>query len=762
MSDIDAPSGTVTFLFTDIEGSTPQWDQFPEAMAAAVSEHDACLRSVFDTNNGYVFTTAGDSFAVAFASAVGALSAAEQVQQTLSELPAGPAGPIRVRVGLHTGEAARRDGDYFGPDVNVAARVMSLGHGGQVLLTDSTAALVDESALIDMGRHQLKGLARPRQIHQLVIAGRPDEFPPLRSGVDRPTNVPAAVDAFVGRTEERTQIDRLLDEHRVVTLVGAGGAGKTRLAIEVARPKVHEDGVWFVDLSTLGPGSAIEGAVADVVQLVESPGRALLDQLVDHLRRRQVLLVLDNCEHVVESVAEFVDMVLARGPDVQVLATSRERLEVHGEVVVSLGPLPVPDASDDRTTVVETAAMQLLAARAAEVLGGRDVIDEDPESAAAVCRLVDGLPLAIELAAARLRTLSLAELAERLGGKLSVLKSARGRLERHRTLETVIAWSYDLLDHQEQLVFDRLSVFVGGFTLAAAELVVADEDLDTDEVLDHLDRLVDKSLVVADTRGRDRRFRLLETLRSFSAERLRSRPDRETVLDRHLKWSLTLVTELEVHMRTAGQDAALAAVRSEHDNLRAARSRAADAGDQVAVLRITTSAPLDPHADRQDLLEELLATVPDAPPELRARACYTAVGAAFEEGSWEKALPYGEEAIRRFDELGDDSQRAYSQMMLAYCLWGAGRDGVEPLLRAALASFEALDDTMGEAYICWVLSQWCLHIDPADDEAEPLSTRSVELFTQVASPFGLAHAREGRGYVLAQQGHLAEAMGQMR
>ncbi|MGI9600980.1 MAG: hypothetical protein ACR2QE_03790, partial [Acidimicrobiales bacterium] len=180
------------------------------------------------------------------------------------------------------------------------------------------------------------------------------------------------------------------------------------------------------------------------------------------------------------------------------------------------------------------------------------------------------------------------------------------------------------------------------------------------------------------------------------------------------------------------------------------------------VVRITTSAPLDPHADRQDLLEELLATVPDAPPELWARACYTAVGSAFEEGSWEKTLPYGEEAIRRFDELGDDSQRAYSQMMLAYCLWGAGRDGVEPLLRAALVSFEALDDTMGEAYICWVLSQWRLHIDPDDDEAEPLSRRSVELFTQVASPFGLAHAREGRGYVLAQQGHLAEAMGQMR
>ena len=753
----EPPRGTVTFLFTDLEGSTLLWNDHEAAMAAAVAGHDAILRSVFERNGGYVFTTAGDSFAVAFPDADAAVNAGVGLQRAMAATTFDEIGKLRVRVGLHTGTAELRDGDYFGPDVNLAARIMSSAHGGQIVASLPTILLAGGVATLDLGVHHLKGVRDACLIHQVIVDGLPNAFPPLRTSSAPLTNLTEARTEVVGRERDTQRVVKAIEEHRLVSLIGPGGVGKTTLATAVARSLMAADGTWFVDLAPIASQTHIATAFADAVGVTGSGSRPLGEQVINHLRDRETVLVVDNCEHIIDGAAGFVDELLSRVPGVRILATSREVLDLPDEAIVTLGPLDVPGVEASELELRASAALRLFGLRAAASDASTDVVASAPAACAEICRLVDGMPLAIELAAARLRTMSVDELAGHLREKFSVLSGGRGRHARHRTLDAVIEWSYGLLDGQERAAFEQLSVFTGGFTAEAAAAVLPDElgGIAT------LSRLVDKSLVVSDPGVDGTRYRMFETLRVFAGEKLADGGAAETARDAHLAWCLQLIDRLEAAMRTPDQDTTLAAVRPEHDNLRAARSWA-EPRDPIATLRTTVSAPIDMSADRAHRLDADLAAAPSAPLELRARAHYTKLGVLFDAGEFASGVPTGREAVALYEELGDRTQVAFSQHMLAYCLWGAGLDDeTEAMLASAQNSFDELDDTLGRAYVNFTRSQWRLR-DPDDlDDILAHARLAAELFRQADSPFGVAHGEEGVGHALAACGELPESMTHM-
>ncbi|MGB7878374.1 MAG: adenylate/guanylate cyclase domain-containing protein [Ilumatobacteraceae bacterium] len=744
----------MTFLFTDLEGSTPLWNDHEEAMQSAVAGHDAILRRTFERNGGYVFTTAGDSFAVAFPDAQSAVNAGVALQREMMATTFDEIGQLRVRVGLHTGTAELRDGDYFGSDVNLAARIMSSAHGGQILVSLPTALLAGNAATLDLGKHHLKGVRDACSIHQVVVEGLPNEFPPLRTSAAPLTNLPQERTELVGREREAQRVVKMLEEHRLISLVGPGGIGKTALATTVARSLTAADGTWFIDLAPVASHAHIATAFADAVGVTESGSRPLGEQVINHLRDRETVLVVDNCEHIIDGAAQFVDELLSRVPAVRVLATSRELLDLPDEGIVTLGPLEVPGVDAPEFEMRTSAALRLFGARAAASDASVDVVASAPAISAEICRLVDGMPLAIELAAARLRTMSVDELADHLRDQFSVLSGGRGRGARHRTLDAVIEWSYGLLDTQERAAFEQLSVFAGGFTADAVAAVLPAE---LGGVMT-LARLVDKSLVVSEPGVGGTRYRMFETLRAFAGSKLAAGDAAESAREAHLAWCLGLIDRLEAAMRTPGQDAALAAVRPEHDNLRAARSWA-ESRDPIATLRITVSAPIDSWADRGRRLAEEIAAAEDASPELLARAQYTTLGVMFEGGDFAAGVPAGREAVALYEALGDRSQAAFSQLMLSYCLWGRGLDeDVDATLASAQAAFDELDDTLGRAYVNWTRSQWRLRNPDDLDDVVAQARLGAELFRQIDSPFGVAHGEEGIGHALAACGELEESM----
>ena len=517
------PSGTVTFLFTDVEGSTARWERDPEVMSSALSEHDSILRSTIEGNGGFVFATVGDGFAAAFKDAPAALQAAVDGQHRVA---------LPVRMGLHTGTAEERDGNYFGRTLNRAARVMSAGHGGQILLSDVTAGLVrDDADLTDLGEYRLAGLEAPMRLWQVGSAA----FPPLRTATHAAGNLPTPLDRFVGRVEEVAVLLELLETERLVTVVGVGGMGKTRLAVEALRGHqlFRPDGVWFLDLSVAHSDRAVVDELASLFGLQPSPGRTVEDRLVEHLEDRNAVLVFDNCEHIIGPAARLIDLLLSACTLLKIVATSREALMLRGEHVMALGPLPVDPATEDVGGGVEVESVDLFLDRVIAEGGSADVAHHDRAVAVDICRQLDGMPLAIELAAARVRTLGAAGVLTRLGESLRLLSGGwRTSTGRQQTLLATLDWSYVLLDEHEQAVFDRLAVFVGWFTLDDA-VAVAGDLLDQDDVIDALSGLVDKSMCTADLSTTPSRYRFLETMRSYGRDHLRQAGTLAECRDRH-------------------------------------------------------------------------------------------------------------------------------------------------------------------------------------------------------------------------------------
>jgi predicted ATPase/class 3 adenylate cyclase len=600
-----SPAGTVTFAFSDVEGSTRLWQEHPDHMGAALACHDQLVGRMVEAHRGYVFSTGGDSFGVAFDTARDAVSWAGAVHAGLAdqEWPGGVG--LRVRIGMHTGTAEERGGDYFGPAVNLAARISTLGHGGQTLVSAATAALVDDACL-ELGTYRVRDIAEP----QVVLQVGHETFPGLRTGADHRGNLPKRLGRLIGRQQELEQLAAALEAGTSTTLVGPGGIGKTRLAIDLARRAAaeHPDGAWLVELASIADPGDVPRAVADVLGVTEIAGRSVTESIVTHLARRCCVLVLDNCEHVTTGARDLVGELLDGCSELVVVATSREGLAVQGERLVAVAPLEVDSA------------VALFAERASAVDPSFD-LDAHRSSVEEVCARLDGVPLAIELAAARVRSLSPDDLARRLDDHFRLLTGGRrATVERHRTLRAAVEWSYDLLEPDERRLFDRLSVFVGWFDLAAVEAVCCDEDLDEYDAVDLLDSLIDRSMVLAASGPVGRRFRLLETLRQYGAERLAESGDTDRTARAHAHWYRDHAEELEVLLAGHDELEGVARVNQAWDNLRAAVAWARDHGDIDTGSRIAAAVGLEDafrgRAEVGDWTEELAAAAPDDHPGL--------------------------------------------------------------------------------------------------------------------------------------------------
>jgi predicted ATPase/class 3 adenylate cyclase len=563
----NAPLGVVTFLFTDVEGSTRRWEADPDGMRAALAAHDEVLRSAIAAHEGWLFKHTGDGVIAAFASARSAVNAAAAAQRVL-QLP--------VRMGLATGEAELRGQDYFGPVLNRAARVMAAGHGGQVLLADSTANLLSGVDLLDLGRRRLRDLPAPVGLFQLRGLGLRTDFPPLRALDTSPGNLRPQTTSFVGREAETDEVRTALRTHRLVTLTGVGGVGKTRLATEVAAHLVDEfpDGGWLFELAAVTDPAAVPDAVASVLGVTQQAGMTMADSVAAALEGRIRLLVFDNCEHLRNAAADLVETILARSLTVRILATSREGLGLADEQLWPVPSLDIGAGSD-------SAAVVLFVERARSVSPHFSLTDADEAAAVVeVCRRLDGIPLAIELAASRMASMSPIEVRDRLDQRFRLLVGSRRGPERHQTLRLAVAWSYDQLGDDEKALLARCSVFAGGFDLQGACAIAGFADsADEFAVLDLLDALVRKSVVVADRSTGRTRFSMLETIRQFAEEQLVARGEATQVRAEHARYFAGRETDILALWDSPRQREAYEWFTAELANLRTASRWASDQGE---------------------------------------------------------------------------------------------------------------------------------------------------------------------------------------
>jgi predicted ATPase/class 3 adenylate cyclase len=574
------PSAVTTFLFTDIEGSTRLWEQDPDRMRPALARHDALVRAAVEGNKGNIVKMTGDGMFAAFGDPVDALNGALTLQLSLVDPAATGGVALNVRCGLHVGVVEHRDDDYFGRVLNRAARIMGAAHGGQVLLSEAVAVLLGGRlpsgvALRDLGSLRLRDLGNPEHVHQVVHPRLRSDFPALRTLEAIPNNLPSQMTSFVGRERELAEVEALLGKTRLLTLVGVGGLGKTRLSLQVAADALdhYPDGIWFVELAPLQDARRVPQAVASVLGVKEDAGRPVIEALIRHVKDRQMLLILDNCEHLLDACAELARQLLQSGPHLKVLTSSRESLHVTGEASYPVPSLAVPDphAKIELADLAQYEAVHLFIDRAVAAQPAFRATRQNAAAITDICRRLDGIPLAIELAAARVRTLSVDKIAERLSDRFRLLTGGdRTVLPRQQTLRASIDWSYDLLAESERALLRRLAVFAGGFSLEAAEAAGKGGEINESQVLDLLTQLVEKSLVELEVEGE--RYRLLDTVRQYAQERLDESGDGDEVRARHLAFYLALAEAASPALVGPDQGAWLARLDLERENLLSAHA----------------------------------------------------------------------------------------------------------------------------------------------------------------------------------------------
>jgi predicted ATPase/class 3 adenylate cyclase len=590
---IDFPSGTVTFLFTDIESSTKLWEQYPDEMKSALQKHDSILKDVIASNHGYLIKTTGDGVHAVFSTTLDAVNASIAAQRDFqtSEFFKDSKAAIKVRMGIHTGEAQLRDGDYYGGTLNRAARIMSIGHGGQILISATTLQVAREHlpesvSNLDLGLHHLKGLNRPEQIFQLNAPDLQDEFPALRSLTYATNNLPAQLTSFIGRERELAEAKSRLEGARLLTMIGPGGTGKTRLSIQLGTQllSTFSDGVWLVEFAPVADPSLIMQTIANALDIREAPGTPLHTLVHDYLRGKQLLLILDNCEHLVDASAKIADDFLKVAPNIKIIASSREALGINGETVYRVPSLSLPEQAE----VAKDAAMgfesvQLFVDRASASKRNFQLSDENAPSVAQICSRLDGIPLAIELAASRINVFSPEQIAKRLDDRFKLLTGgSRTALPRQQTLRALIDWSYDLLSEGERALLRRLSVFAGGWTFEAAETIC-----DTVDVFEHLPQLINKSLVTLNEEGDEPRYFLLETIRQYARDKLLENDEGKGTRDRHLSYYLEMAEMAQPELlQRAHEMEWLRCFENEYDNIRTAVEWGLS-NDPFAVLRMT-------------------------------------------------------------------------------------------------------------------------------------------------------------------------------
>jgi predicted ATPase/class 3 adenylate cyclase len=737
--------GNLTFLFTDIEGSTALLRRVGEsAYAEVLAAHHSMIRAALAEHRGDEIATQGDGFFAVFSSARDCVAAVLEMQQSLQAY-AWPAGEhVRVRMGLHTGEAERTAVGLVGLDVHRAARIASVGHGSQVLVSETAAALARDwlppgAGLTDLGEHRLKDLGRPERIFQLSTAGLPAQFPPLRS-LGNPAllhNLPVQPTAFVGRQAELAEVRQLLGSSRLVTLTGAGGCGKTRLGLQVAAELLDGsgDGVWLVELAAVTDPEAVAAAVCDVLRISPQPGRPPLEVLADTLAPQGALILLDNCEHLVGGCAKVADALLRRCPRVHLLATSREPLGVRGEAIYRVPSLSLPEVDTEPAAAESSDAVALFT----ELAAGQGVtvtLDNDTAPlVVSVCRRLDGLPLAIELAAARLRSMSLTLLHDRLQDRFRLLTGgSRTAVERQQTLRAAVSWSYSLLTGPEQAVLRRLSVFADGFDLEAAEAVCAFRDIDVFDVADLVGSLVDKSLVIADHAGGALRYRLLETIRQYAAEHLvDSVADGEAaaIVAGHGAHYLSLAERAARHLTGPEQITWCRRLDADQANLgRALEYAASESGGTAHVLRFSAALReyWEPRFQVSERAADLILPVLDRPdadadPVL---LCTALIGgeAVCRNTSLSAAIRLGERAVELARQLGDQRVLVVALGELAATYWLADEPGPGlPLGRESVDLARRLgdDDLLAKSLLAYLPT-----LDHADQaESERLYTEAI-------------------------------------
>ena len=739
-------SGTTvnTFLFTDIEGSTRRWEDEPETMAVLVQDHDELFRDSIARHRGQLVKQTGDGVFAVFNSPIGALETAVEAQMSFAAM--GDDG-LRVRMALHSGLAISRGHDFFGSEVNRAARLMGVAHGGQIVVSSATAALVADDlsesvALKQLGTHRLRDLSEPIDVFQVVAESLTSDFPHLNSLDGYPNNLPADVSSFIGRSEDISSVSELLGSHRLVSLTGAGGSGKTRLALQVAAGVLPEfaDGTWFIDLAGLSEPELVPSTIAGRLSLTEKAGRAWVDVLRDYLADKRLLLILDNCEQVLDSAASVSIELLAAAPGLKVLTTTREPLNVPGEVAWRVPTMDLPEetAGLSLDDILDFEAVQLFVERALAARPGLELSDNDVPAITEICGRLDGLPLALELAAARVRVMSIGDIAANLGDRFTLLSGgSRTALPRHRTLEGTVAWSYELLVEDEQQLFRRLSVFRGGFELEGAMVLGGPDSLLG------VTSLVEKSLLSA-RHTRDRtRYRMLETVATFAHQRLGG--DSADVRHAHLQWAAMLAGNASQELDGKDQAEWLERVSTELDNFRAAMQWALDGGDPALGMLIAGSLYrfwyIRGVREGRRWLDLFLEASPDVPPELRARALFAAGSLLQSQGDYERAATLLRESSTMFEELGERRGEAYALHYLIRSVWGAtDKNDLREMIDTDLAAFREVEDPVG--IVMTLLFDVLWHLENGSVEDIDTIPELEETAERIGSPQLLAHAAE--------------------
>ena len=772
------PAGTVTFLFTDIEGSTKLAQQYPDAISALLARHHEILRRSIQAQNGYVFQIVGDAFCSAFSSASEALNAALDAQQCLYDEAWLPV-PIKVRMGIHTGEAQlTEDGQYSGYTTLASTqRIMSAGHGGQILLSGATRELIRDllpanTELVDLGEKRLKDLLHPEHLYQLNRSGLPTSFPALKTLDSFPNNLPAQLTSFIGREREIAEIKQELIDHRLVTLTGSGGTGKTRLSLQVAADLLDQfqHGVWFVELAPLADPDLIPQAILSAIGVQAPQGRNSLDTLREYLQEKQTLIVLDNCEHLVSASAFVTNTLLNNAPRLKIMASSREALGIKGEASYPVPSLSLPDIK--HLPIVEQLShyesVRLFLDRATLVAPHFSLNQDNAPFIAQICYRLDGIPLAIELAAARLKMFSVEQISKRLDDRFRLLTGGgRTSLPRQQTLRALVDWSYDILSDHERLLLCRLSVFMGGWTLEAAEEVCSGDGIDSYDVLDLLTQLVNKSLIVIVERSKvdEIRYRMLETIRQYARERLLESGKAENVRERYFTYFWQMVKQSNLDFYGPKELDWLVWLESEWDNIRAAvewtyEERSQDGLDLVNCLGhlIYDNWHI---SDMENWLSALLSRT-----ENSARTASRALGLLH----WVQCISIGAldvhtfslnnqliaEGISIYKELGDKNGLAHALQLKGYVYaWMGEPHAGSPFLEEAIALAR---ETNNKPVLAWALFSlgFALHTDVSIRKIDYMK-ESLALFRELGYIPGIIDVLKQLGAIELRLGNFKDA-----